>query len=103
MIWSESIQGRLISVTPRPHRLLTLRGELSPPAGFQVCQNSRQVFAYISYSHDEIFLCHNGISTGRGHDEIDGPDEFIYDAFNSLRPELDKIQFLAIDVAFLTP
>jgi hypothetical protein len=121
MIWTESIQGRLISVTPRPHRLLTLRGDLSPPAGFQVCQNSRQVFlkhytrfwrykknqhvgfAYISYSHDEIFLCHDGISTGRGHDEIDGPDEFIYDAFNSLSPDLDKIQFLAIDIAFLTP
>jgi hypothetical protein len=121
MIWKVSVPCRLISVTARPHRLLTLHGRLLPPAGFRVCRSSREVylkhytrfwryernqykgFAYISYSHDEIFLYYDGPVRSGALDDVYKPDEFIYDAFDGLKPDLDKIQSIAIDIAFITP
>jgi hypothetical protein len=38
-----------------------------------------------------------------GLDDINRPSQFIYNAFNSLKLDLNKIQSLAINIAFITP
>jgi hypothetical protein len=95
-----------------------------PPVGFSVCQDSRSEalrhyarlwreekgrgYVYISCSHDAVVL----YCDGRNEDDLDSgytlhipnrlhQDEYIYNAINGLKLGLDKIQSLAIDVAFL--
>ncbi len=123
-VWHLGLPRRNILVSGRKSRILRMQGTLVPPVGFSVCQNSRtealrhyarfwkehngRGYVYISYSHDTLILY---CDTRTVDDEDGGPtwqipdrlhrDWYIYDVINGLKPGLDKIQSLAVDVAFL--
>jgi hypothetical protein len=49
-----------------------------------------------------FFFIAMGLAELAASDNLNKPDEFLYDAFDGLKLDLDKVQSLAIDIAFIT-